>query len=151
MNRISSPLTPIAEKIKYLRREIIKTFLLFFLGQFMVLIISTPILIEKPLDGYRLIHFCWFLTYFTIALIVYCISPWIIKRRNKPDEKIKGAATRILVVFDKKDSKYTYTETAWTNDELSFRWKVIKQCETKEEALAIANTLTIKMSLGRPF
>lgn len=149
MNRISSPLTPIAAKIKYLRREVIIKFLLFFLGQFMVLIIRVPTLIYNPNDGFIFMHFCYFLTYFTIALVVYCISPWIIKRRNKPDEKIKGAATRILVVFDKKDSKYTYTETAWTNDELSFRWKVIKQCETKEEALAIANTLSIKMSLGR--
>jgi hypothetical protein len=43
---------------------------------------------------------------------------------------------RYLVVFDKTDEKhpYSYMETAWTNDELKFRWDVLSEHPNKEEA-----------------
>jgi len=43
---------------------------------------------------------------------------------------------RYIVVFDKTDKKYPYgyMETACTNDELKFRWDVLSEHSTKEEA-----------------
>jgi hypothetical protein len=43
---------------------------------------------------------------------------------------------RYVVIFDKTDEKYPYAfmETAWTDDELKFRWDVLSEHSTKEEA-----------------
>ncbi len=46
---------------------------------------------------------------------------------------------RFLVVFDKVENKQSYVETAWTNEELSFRWDVISEHNTKEEAKTACN------------
>lgn len=51
-------------------------------------------------------------------------------------EKSNESQNRYVVVFDKTDEKnpYAYMETAWTNDELKFRWDVLSEHSTKEEA-----------------
>jgi len=70
----------INEKIKRLRYEVIKTFLLLFAPHLMVCILTSQIT-TNPTDNLKW-QLCWFSIYFTIAFFIYIFAPKIIKRRN---------------------------------------------------------------------
>ena len=42
--------------------------------------------------------------------------------------------SRFLVVYDKRDETFGYMETAWTDEQLYFRWDVLSEHKTKDEA-----------------
>lgn len=51
------------------------------------------------------------------------------------DTKETEIVHRFLLVFDKRDQQYQSMETAWTDEELKFRWDVISEHHTKEQAI----------------
>jgi len=67
------------EKIKYLKSETVKTFRLLFLPHLMVTIITLNIASNR-MEVLKW-HLCWFVTYFTIAFLVYVFAPKIINRQ----------------------------------------------------------------------
>jgi hypothetical protein len=70
----------INEKIKRLRREVAKTFMLLFTPHLMVCVLTSQVTID-PMGNIKW-QLCWFATYFTIAFFVYVFAPKIIKKRN---------------------------------------------------------------------
>ena len=56
---------------------------------------------------------------------------------NEPQDQpllIADVISRFLVVYDKRDETFGYMETAWTDEQLYFRWDVISEHKTKDEA-----------------
>ena len=47
---------------------------------------------------------------------------------------IADVISRFLVVYDKRDETFGYMETVWTDELLYFRWDVISEHKTKDEA-----------------
>lgn len=70
----------IHEKIKRLRWEVVKTFMLLFVPHLMVCVL-TPQVTTNPMDNLKW-QLYWFAIYFTIAFLVYYFAPKIIKKRN---------------------------------------------------------------------
>ena len=53
---------------------------------------------------------------------------------NVGNEVLADVISRFLVVYDRQDNKKSYMETVWTDEELSFRWDILSEHKTKEEA-----------------
>lgn len=70
----------INQKIKNLRKEVIKTFWLFFVPHLIVCALTTAIFKDQGSSIKWQIG--WFGIYFTIALAVYILAPKIIKRKK---------------------------------------------------------------------
>lgn len=70
----------INEKIKRLRKEVAKTFMLLFAPHLMVCVLTSQVT-TNPISNPKW-QLYWFVTYFTIAFFVYVFAPKIIKRRN---------------------------------------------------------------------
>ena len=57
-----------------------------------------------------------------------------VSNEEKGNGVLADVISRFLVVYDKRDETFGYMETAWTDEELYFRWDVISEHKTKDEA-----------------
>lgn len=71
----------INQKIKKLRKEVFKTFLLLFIPHSIVILsLLNSQVTTNPIDTLKW-QLCWFVTYFSISLLVYIFAPKITKKR----------------------------------------------------------------------
>lgn len=68
------------DKIKRLRKEVVKTFVLLFVPHLMVCVLTSQVA-TNPMSILKW-QLWWFAIYFTIALFVYIFAAKIIKKRN---------------------------------------------------------------------
>lgn len=70
----------VTEKIKRLRKEVIRTFFLLFTPHIFVCLLTTQVT-ANPMNPLKW-QLCWFITYFSISILVYVLAPNIVKRQN---------------------------------------------------------------------
>ena len=70
----------INEKIKRLRKEVVKTFFLIFTPHIFVCLLTSQVT-NNPMDNLKW-QLCWFTTYFSISFFVYVFAPKIVKKRD---------------------------------------------------------------------
>ncbi len=74
-------MTTVAQKIKTLRRETVRTFLLLFGGHAFSFILTIG-MTKNPSSTFKF-HAIYFAVYFSIALIIYFLAPKLVKNTEK--------------------------------------------------------------------